>query len=113
MGPISKSLYKQILGWRVYSVIAPAIFTAIAAFLYLFYGAPFQKIFYAGVIVLGVTCISWWHWSMSTMLAMLGIMKDTDDHFERLSKQLEELRAQNKPHITLVKTTPKPVDNEK
>lgn len=42
---------------------------------------------------------------MSTMLTMLGIMKDTDDHFDKLSKQLEELRRDNKPYLTLVKSS--------
>lgn len=105
MGPITTSLYNQIRGWRVYSVIAPAIFTVLAAFLFLFFGTDFQNIFYTGLIVLGVSCISWWHWSMSTMLTMLGIMKDTDDHFDKLSKQLEELRRDNKPYLTLVKSS--------
>lgn len=113
MGPITKSLYKQIKGWRIYSVIMPAIFTAIAAILYVFYGTAFQEIFYTGLIILCVTCISWWHWSMSTMLTMLGIMKDTDDHFAMLSKQLEELRKQNKPHLELVKTDTKSVDKDR
>ena len=87
----------------------PALFAAVSALLYLFYGTQFQTLFYVGLIILGVTCISWWHWSMSSMLTMLGIMKDTDDHFEKLSKQLEELRAAGKPNLTLVK----PVDKEK
>lgn len=105
MGQISKNLYAQITGWRVFSVIAPAVFTAVAAFLYLYYGTPFQSIFYAGLIILAVTCISWWHWSLSTMVTMLRIMKDTDDHFEEVAKKLEELRLMNggKPNLTVVK----------
>jgi uncharacterized membrane protein YwaF len=38
MGPITKELYKQIKGWRIYSVIAPASFCAVAGFLYIHYG---------------------------------------------------------------------------
>ncbi len=34
-------------------------------------------------------------------------MKDTDDHFAKLNKQLEELRAAGKPTLTLVKTVDK------
>ena len=34
---------------------------------------------------------------------MLAIMKDTDDHFAQLNKKLEELRAEGKPHLTLVR----------
>jgi hypothetical protein len=113
MGPISENLYNQIRGWRLYSVIAPGIFTAVAAFLYLIYGTEFQTIFYSGLIVLGVTCVSWWHWSMSTMITMLGIMKDTDNHFEKLSTQLEELKRLNKPHLTLVKPVTETIDNSK
>ncbi len=34
-------------------------------------------------------------------------MKDTDDHFAKLNKQLEELRASGKPNLKLVKTVDK------
>ena len=106
MGPITTNLYKQIYGWRIYSVIAPAMFCAAAAFCYLHYGTDFAAIFYTGLIVLASTCLSWWHWSMNTMITMLAIMKDTDDHFAEVAKQLEALRIQNggKPDLKLVKT---------
>jgi hypothetical protein len=109
MGLITNELYTQIRGWRIYSVIAPAIFAAISAFLYLHYGTSFEKIFYVGLIVLSVTCISWWHWSLSTMVTMLAIMKDTDDHFEEVAKKLEELRIQNggRPELKVVKNVDK------
>jgi hypothetical protein len=112
MGPITKELYKQIKGWRIYSVIAPASFCAVAGFLYIHYGTPWQTIFYTGLIVLSVTCISWWHWSLSTMVTMLAIMKDTDNHFELVARKLEELRVQNggKPNLKIVTNT---VDNPK
>ena len=111
MGPITENLYKQIKGWRIYSIIAPAVFTAASALLYLFFGTPFQNIFYVGLIVLSVTCISWWHWSLSTMVTMLAIMKDTDDHYEQVSRKLEELRILNggKPDLKVITT----VDNNK
>jgi len=112
MGPITKELYNQIKGWRIYSVIAPAVFCAVAAFLYLNYGTPFQSIFFTGLIVLSITCISWWHWSLSTMVTMLAIMKDTDDHFEDVTRKLEELRIQNggKPDLKIVTNS---VDKDK
>jgi hypothetical protein len=105
MGIITQQLYKQIKGWRIYSIVAPASFTAAAAILYLFYGTPFQTIFYFGLIILATTCISWWHWSLSTMVTMLAIMRDTDDHFEQVAKKLEELRIQNggKPDLKVIK----------
>jgi hypothetical protein len=111
MGPITKELYKQIRGWRIYSVIAPGIFCAVSAFLYLHYGTAFQNIFYTGLIILAVTCISWWHWSLSTMVTMLAIMKDTDNHFEEVSDKLELMRKQieGKPNLFLVK----PIDKDK
>lgn len=111
MGPITKELHKQITGWRIYSVIAPALFCAGSAFLYLHYGTPFETIFYVGLIILSVTCVSWWHWSLSTMVTMLAIMKDTDDHFSEVVIKLDEMRAQisGKPKLKLVK----PVDNDK
>lgn len=110
MGPITTNLYKQITGWRIYSVIAPAVFCGVSAFLYLHYGTEFATIFYTGLIILAVTCISWWHWSLSTMVTMLSIMKDTDDHFAEVSEKLEALRIQNggKPNLKLVK----PIDND-
>lgn len=91
MGHLTNNLYKQITGWRLYSVIAPTVFSAISAWLYLYYGEPFENIFYIGLIALSVTCIIWWHWSLSTMLTMLLIMKDTDDHFEKVTKELDNL----------------------
>lgn len=111
MGPITKQLYSQITGWRIYSVIAPAVFCAVSGFMYLHYGTDFAIIFYSGLIILSLTCISWWHWSLSAMVTMLAIMKDTDDHFEEVAKKLEELRIQNggKPPLKIVK----PVDNDK
>lgn len=106
MKHITNQLYKQITGWRVYSVVAPSIFSACSAFLYLYYGTPFQTLFYAGLIVLGVTCISWWHWSLSTMISMICIMRDTDDHFEQVAKQLAELQSSIKakqPNLIVLK----------
>lgn len=111
MGPITQQLYTQIKGWRIYSVIAPALFCAIAAFLYLHYGTEWATIFYTGLIILAVTCISWWHWSLSTMVTMLAIMKDTDDHFKEVSDKLEIIRrqAEGKLHLSVVK----PLDSDK
>ena len=104
MGPITSNLYKQIKGWRLYSIIAPAVFTAASAVLYLFYGTPFASIFYVGLIILAVTCISWWHWSLSSMVTMLAIMKDTDDHFEHVSNELKKLRNDlGKPDLKVIK----------
>ena len=37
------------------------------------------------------------------MVTMLAIMKDTDDHFEKLNKQLEEMRSSGKPNLVLIK----------
>ena len=97
MGPITSQLHKQITGWRIYSVVAPAVFCAVAAFLYLHYGTDFAMIFYSGLIILSVTCISWWHWSLSTMVTMLAIMKDTDDHFAQVKSQLEYISKRVEP----------------
>jgi hypothetical protein len=110
MGPITKQLYKQITGWRIYSVVAPAVFTAGAAWLYLHYGTPFESIFFTGIIVLSITCISWWHWSLSTMVTMLAIMKDTDDHFAEVADQLSTIQKTigGKPNLKIVKS----VDND-
>lgn len=109
MGKITEQLHRQIKGWRVYSVIAPAVFTAASALLYLHYGTPFETIFYTGLIILSITCISWWHWSLSTMVTMLAIMKDTDDHFEIVQKELKRLRENMKPDLRVIKS----VDNIK
>jgi hypothetical protein len=98
MGKITEQLRKQITGWRVYSVIAPAGFTGAAALLYLHYGTSFQTIFYTGLIILSVTCISWWHWSLSTIVTMLSIMKDTDDHFTEVVEKLDALRKSLQDH---------------
>lgn len=111
MGPITKELYRQIKGWRIYSVIGPAVFCAVAALLYLHYGTEWATIFYTGLIILSITCISWWHWSLSTMVTMLAIMKDTDDHFKVVNEKLEIIRkqAEGKPNLFVVK----PIDNDK
>ena len=112
MGPITAELYKQIKGWRIYSIIFPAGFCAISAWMYLHYGTEWQIIFYTGLIILSVTCISWWHWSLSTMVTMLAIMKDTDDHFEEVRQKLDQLRIQNggRPDLKIVTD---PVDKAK
>ena len=112
MGPITAELYKQIKGWRIYSIIFPAGFCAISAWMYLHYGTEWQIIFYTGLIILSVTCISWWHWSLSTMVTMLAIMKDTDDHFEEVRQKLDQLRIQNggRPDLKIVAD---PVDKDK
>jgi hypothetical protein len=104
MGLITKELYKQIKGWRIYSVIAPAVFCAGSALLYLYYGTTFENIFFVGLIILATTCVSWWHWSLSTMMTMLSIMKDTDDHFKEVQEKLEQLRIQNggKPELKII-----------
>jgi len=111
MGKITEKLHKQITGWRAYSIIAPAVFTAASAWLYLHYGTPFESIFFTGSIVLSITCIGWWHWSLSTMLTMLTIMKDTDDHFELVTEELRHLRTGVfRPDLKIVTNT---VDNTK
>jgi hypothetical protein len=97
MGPITTELYKQIKGWRIYSIIAPAGFCAISAWMYLHYGTEWEIIFYTGLIVLSATCISWWHWSLSTMVTMLAIMKDTDNHFEQVNEQLTQIIKRIEP----------------
>lgn len=46
------------------------------------------------------------------MVTMLAIMKDTDDHFEKVAKELEQLRIQNggRPSLKIVAD---PVDKAK
>lgn len=112
MGPITKELYKQIKGWRIYSVIAPAVFSLVAALFYINYGTRYQTILYVGLTVLFFTCVSWWHWSLSTMVTMLAIMKDTDDHFKHVAEKLEQLRTQHggRPDLKIVAN---PIDKDK
>jgi hypothetical protein len=111
MGPITHELYKQIKGWRIYSIIFPAGFCAVSAWMYLHYGTAWEVIFYTGLIILSVTCISWWHWSLSTMVTMLAIMKDTDDHFEQVNEQLKQLSKRIEPgKLRIVSNT---IDNDK
>jgi hypothetical protein len=108
MTKISKNLNKQIRSWQIYSVIAPAVFVLVSGLLYVWYGIPFQSIFFSGVVILCITCIAWWHWSLFTMLTMLQIMKDTDDHFELVTEQLDDLRTTfGKPSLRLIKSVDK------
>lgn len=90
---ISKALRKQIRAWQWYSIIAPGTFTAIASGLYWAYGTPFQNLFYAATTIFGITCVAWWHWSLATMMTMLSVMKDTDEHFEKVSEDLDKLKV--------------------
>lgn len=43
------------------------------------------------------------------MVTMLSIMKDTDDHFEKVSEQLEVIRVQSggKPNLKVVRNVDK------
>jgi hypothetical protein len=110
MGPITQNLYVQIKSWRIYSIIMPAVFASSSALMYIFYGVDFQDIFYVGLVILAVTCISWWHWSLSSMLTMLAIMKDTDDHFDAVVKEYNDLKLLIEKGIEKNKTVVKPVD---
>jgi len=90
---INEQLTRQIRSWQIYSVIAPAIFIAIASALFWIYGTPFAPMFYAATTIFAITCVAWWHWSLATMMTMLAIMRETDDHFEMVANELISLKV--------------------
>lgn len=92
--PLSNKISKQIKMWQWYSVLAPGGFAAVAAVLFWSYGAPFQPLFLAAVCIFAITCVAWWHWSLATMMTMLNIIKETDDHFERMTSELALIRRE-------------------
>lgn len=90
---INEQLGKQIRAWQLYSVFAPAVFIAVASAMYWMYGTPFAPMFYIATTIFAITCVAWWHWSLATMMTMLAIMKETDDHFEKVACELAGLKA--------------------
>jgi predicted membrane protein len=110
MGLITAQIYKQITEWRLISIALLLTVLTSAGISYIVFDIPIQIIFYVSCAMMGFVYISWWYWCISTMITMLAIMKDTDDHFDIVAKQLEALRTQiTKPELKLVKT----VDTEK
>lgn len=110
MGLITTQIYKQITEWRLISIALLIAVTATSIVSYTVFNIPIHIIFYTSCSMMAFVFISWWYWCISTMITMLAIMKDTDDHFEIVAKQLEALRTQiTKPELKLVKT----VDTEK
>ena len=110
MGLITTQIYKQITEWRLISLALLVAVTVTSLVSYFAFDIPIHIIFYTSCAMMAFVYISWWYWCISTMITMLAIMKDTDDHFEIVARQLEALRAQiTKPGLTLVKN----VDNEK
>jgi hypothetical protein len=110
MGTITTQIYKQITEWRLISLALLIAILVGAGVGYCVFDIPVHIIFYSSCAMMAVVYISWWYWCISTMITMLAIMKDTDDHFEIVAKQLEALRTQiTKPELKLVKT----VDTEK
>lgn len=91
---IENKVYRQIRIWQMYSVFAPAMFLAVAGILTLIFGAKFEYLFWIGMVVFGVTCVAWWHWSLATMLNMLDVIKNADEHFNRLNDQLVIMRRE-------------------
>lgn len=91
---LSNEISRQIKVWQWYSVLAPGAFTAVASVLFWAYGATFQPLFLTAIAIFAVTCIAWWHWSLSTMMTMLTIIKDTDNHFERMTEELALIRRE-------------------
>lgn len=89
---INERLGSQIRAWQMYSVFAPAVFIAVATALYWIYGTPFAPMFYVATTLFAITCVAWWHWSLATMMTMLSIMRETDDHFETVANELAALK---------------------
>jgi hypothetical protein len=89
---ISTELKKQITWWQWYSFFAPILFMIFSA-IFIYEGlASFQTMLYAGLIMFAITCLTWWHWCLFTMINMLSIMKDTDEHFETVTGHLDQLK---------------------
>lgn len=110
MGLITAQIYKQITEWRLISIALLVALTASVIISYIAFDIPIHIIFYTSVAMMALVYISWWYWCITTMITMLAIMKDTDDHFEIVARQLEALRTQiSKPELKLIKT----VDKEK
>lgn len=110
MGTITAQIYKQITDWRRISLALLISVLVSSVLSYVVFDIPIHIIFYTSCAMMAFVYISWWYWCISTMITMLAIMKDTDDHFEIVASQLEAIRTQiSKPNLKLVKT----VDKEK
>jgi hypothetical protein len=89
---ISTKLKDQILWWQLYSIVAPSLFIFLSTVLYFGNIVSPTTILYVGISIFGATCLAWWHWCLFTMIKMLSIMKDTDEHFETVTGELNSLR---------------------
>lgn len=99
---ISSRLRSQILLWQYFSIIAPSIFLAVAIFEHYVQSVSWLTILYVGGLLFFITCVVWWHWCLMTMVRMLSIMKDTDDHFENVTFELKRLSNSIKPELKVV-----------
>lgn len=89
---ISTTLKKQINWWQWFSIVAPISFLVGGVFSVYTNISSLIEIIYFGCFLFGLTCLAWWHWCLYTMIRMLSIMKDTDEHFEKVTGELAQLR---------------------
>ena len=106
---ISSKLKNQIRLWQQFSIVVPSAFSVIAIFLHFNDGISWLDIFVVGGVLFFITCVIWWHWCLFTMIQMLSIMKDTDEHFEKVATELQRMGTYLKPDLKLLNT----VDNDK
>ena len=108
MRQITKKLKSQIRSWQIYSVIAPTIFVLISGVFYVWAGSSFQNIFLSGLVILSVTCVAWWHWSLFTIMSLINIIQESDDTFNNISTQLNSLSDRlNHPNLKIIKSIDK------
>lgn len=104
---ISSKLKSQISTWQQFSIIAPSVFAVVAMYLHYNDGVSWLDLLVVATVLFFVTCVIWWHWCLFTMISMLSIMKDTDDHFETVATELQRMGTYLKPDLKIVRN----VDN--
>jgi hypothetical protein len=78
--------------WKIVMVLS--VVTMITGFVAALYGIHYQDydVIYLGMVVIGVTCVSWWVWVMSVIKAMWDFTQGTVNKVQEIRTSVKEVR---------------------
>ena len=82
-----KKIEEQVERWDIFARIIPTVFLVVNVLLVLTEAISFETAFWTGLVLFGVTAVTWWFWTLFTITHLVQTLN-------RASKNLAEVRTE-------------------
>ena len=90
---ITAQIAKQIRSWQAYCLLAPVGYILLSIWLHSQHWASWPAICVVGMVIVIMSCVAWWHWSMNTILTLMLAVDHSNAHWARLDARLADIQS--------------------